>query len=70
MSYLKIWAVLFLLVFIVSWAFYTWVITKIRLLIWEANTWFLSFVPTEALAVVGVIIFSLLMGLAYAIFRE
>ena len=70
MTYLKIWMVFLLLTFVIWWAFYTWVITKVRFLVSESNSWFIALLPVEGLAIIWIIMFVILMGLAYAIFRE
>ena len=70
MIYVKITMVFLLLAFIIWSAFYSGLITKIKLLVSQSNTWFIALVPIEGLAIIWVIMFILLMGLAYAIFRE
>jgi len=70
MTYIKIAMTFLLLTFVIWSAFYTWVITKIRLLVSESNTGFIALVPVEWLAIIWVIMFILLIGLSYAIFRE
>lgn len=70
MSYLKIWAVFLLLTFVIWSAFYIWVIQKVRLLVNESNSWFIALLPVEWLAIIWIIMFIILVGLAYAIFRE
>ena len=70
MSYLKITAVVILLVFILWSAFYIWVVDSIGTLVNESNQGFIAFMPTEAKAVVAILVFSILVSLAYAFFRE
>ena len=70
MTYIKTAMVFLLLTFIIWSAFYSGLITKIKLLVIESNTWFIALVPTEWLTIIWIIIFILVIALAYAIFRE
>lgn len=70
MSYLKIWAVFLLLVFIMWSTFYTWVLSKLTYIVYQSNDGFISLLPVEALAILGIIMFVVLISLAFAIFRE
>lgn len=70
MTYLKIWAVFLILVFVVWGAFYVWVLQAISTLVWESNNSFLAYLPTEALAIVTILMFSIIVSMAYAFFRE
>lgn len=70
MSYLKITAVFLLILFVLWWAFYIWVIGAMQTLVTWSNEGFIALLPVEAIAVILIIVFWLLLGLAYAIFRE
>ncbi len=70
MTYLKITAVFLLILFVLWGAFYIWVIDAVKTLVTWSNEGFIAFLPPEALAVVSLIFFAFLIGLAYAFFRE
>lgn len=70
MTYLKITAVFLLLLFIMWWLFYLWVIDSLKLLVTESNNNFIAFLPPEWIAILILITFSILGGLAYSFYWE
>jgi len=70
MSYAKAWIVTLILLMILTGAFYTNVIESIVLLVSGANTGFIALLPPEAIAVISIIMFWILIWLAYAFLRE
>lgn len=70
MAYLRIAWVFFLVALIVWWAFFSWVLSSITQLISWANSWFVAYLPSEAKAIVIVLFFSIIFGLAYSFFRQ
>lgn len=70
MSYLKIWMVTLLILFVLWGSFYLWVLDALDTLVTWSNEGFIAYLPVEAKAVVTILMFASLMGLAYAFFRE
>jgi hypothetical protein len=70
MTFLKIIASFLLLVFVISWAFYSWLLGGVWLLVEWSNQGFIAYLPSEAKAIILLLVFGLLTGLAYALFRE
>jgi hypothetical protein len=70
MSYLKITAVILLILFVLWGSFYVWVIQALITLVSESNEGFIAYLPTEAIAVILLIVFAILIWLAYSFFRE
>jgi len=70
MSYVKIWVVFLIILLIIWGGFYLNVVWSVTTLVSGANTNFIALLPLEAKAFVAILMFSLLIGLAFAIIRE
>jgi len=70
MSYVKIWVVFLIILLIIWGGFYLNVVWSVTTLVSGANTNFIALLPLEAKAFVAILMFSLLIWLAFAIIRE
>lgn len=70
MTYLKITAVILLIVFIVWSGFFISFINSTTTLVSESNQGFIAYLPAEAVAVVLMLVFAILVWLAFSFFRE
>lgn len=70
MSYLKITVVVLLILFVLWGAFYVWVLGAVNTLVSESNQGFIAYLPLEAVAVILLIVFAILVWLAYSFLRE